>query len=134
MWRRIVHACVVFALALPLGIAWVAVSAALGLALLANRVWPEADRGNCWTFALVKWWREGGYIAARPAPGVRFIGMGMVPHVLWVRHISGCELQQAVPVKRYHGPWLVFRAWHFKFNVIKTEAAERGDWRNVEKP
>lgn len=130
MWRRIVHAGLVCVLAVPLGIAWAAVSVALGLALLAHRMWPSADWGNCWTFALVKWWRDGGYLACRPSTASRAFGFGLVPHVLWVKSLDGCELQQIAPTTHYTGPWMGLRVWYFHFVLRTDESDGRGDWRH----
>ena len=37
-------------------------------AVAADRVWPNAGMGNCWTHVLPRWWRRGGYIPPGESP------------------------------------------------------------------
>lgn len=116
--RRTSHAAIVITAAIPFGVAWLCMAAALRLVLWADALWPEADRGNCWSFAGPRWWHHGGYMAIRPAHGVRLAGVGVVPHVLWLRELCGGDhVEQTLPRDRYHGHWLLWRKLYFRFDV-----------------
>lgn len=127
---KALHALIVFLIAVPLFVAWAAVTLVVGLSVLADKILPNADHGNCWTFSLAKWWREGGYLVVRPVPGVKMFGFGLVPHVFWVKDVQSCELQMTQPVSRYTGLFLIFRCWYFKYVIRRTENPVYGNWRN----
>lgn len=57
----------------------------LATVLLLFTSTEEKGYGNCWTYAIPKWIREGGYLCIRKAHGVSFLGFLMIPHVM---HIS----------------------------------------------
>lgn len=89
------------------------------LAVLGHRVWPEADRGNCWSFALPRF-HEGGYLVVRWANGVRLFGVKF-PHAIWMRRIpEEAEIMQTAPVKRERGRMLP-RVFYFRFEVFTKE-------------
>lgn len=71
-------------------------------AVAANRVWPNAPVGNCWTHVLPRWWRRGGYIAIRRADRVSLCKWLPVPHALHIETLPhrGVKLTQFVPVRR----------------------------------
>lgn len=129
--KRAVHAVLVLSMSAPLLVIYVSSVVAIALALLAHRVWPDANRGTCWSYALPRWWREGGYLAVRPALGVRMFGAGMVPHAIHVRDLGACQVSQTVPVRRYHGTLAVLRTWYFAYYIATTEPSKRGQWREV---
>lgn len=70
--------------------------------VLADRIWPGAGMGNCWTYAMPRWWRSGGYIAIRRADRVALCKWLPVPHALHIERLPrhGVKLSQFVPVKR----------------------------------
>ena len=71
-------------------------------AVAADRIWPNAGMGNCWTHVLPRWWRRGGYIAIRRADRVSLCKWLPVPHALHIARLprSGVKLSQFVPIKR----------------------------------
>ena len=95
--RRIVHAALVIA-SVPLWVVGcVGFAAAAAPILLAHRIWPQADRGNCWSFVGPRWLRHGGYLVVRPAGNVRIFGCP-VPHAIWLRSMpAGADIEQTVP-------------------------------------
>ena len=71
------------------------------IVILADKALPNATSGNCWTYALPKWYRHGGYLLVRNADIVRFLWIFPVPHVAWVKHLgSDVVVEQFDPVKR----------------------------------
>lgn len=71
-------------------------------AIAADRLWPGAHMGNCWTHVLPRWWRRGGYIAIRRADRVSLCKWLPVPHALHIERLPrrGVTLTQFVPVRR----------------------------------
>lgn len=71
-------------------------------AVAADRIWPNAGMGNCWTHVLPRWWRRGGYIAIRRADRVSLCKWLPVPHALHIESLPrrGVKLSQFVPTKR----------------------------------
>lgn len=68
----------------------------------ADRIWPNAGMGNCWTHVLPRWWRRGGYIAIRRADRVSLCKLLPVPHALHLESLprKGVSLTQFVPIRR----------------------------------
>lgn len=67
-----------------------------------NAIMPFSRYGNCWTYALPRWWRHGGYLAIRRADGVGLCRFLPVPHAIWISRLArrGNVMRQFVPVKR----------------------------------
>ena len=129
--RNALHALLVILMAPLLFVAWLAVSLAALLATWADRVRPDAGVGNCWSYALAKFRRDGGYVVCRPVSlGRMFAGIGSILHVFWVADVEGKDLRQTIPKQRYTGPWLILRCWYFPYRIETTEPARRGKWRN----
>lgn len=97
----------------------------VAFSVLAHAIMPSSRHGNCWTCALPRWWRRGGYLAIRRADGVGLCRHLPVPHVIWISRLArhGSVLSQFVPVKRRQT-----RCWP-KFVGYYT-----GEVRNVESP
>ena len=60
--------------------------------------------GNCFTFALARWWRYGGYVVLHKSP------RGWWPHVVYSRDLVTFE--QFLPVS--HQRWY---AWILRWHV-----------------
>jgi hypothetical protein len=114
--KRILHAAVVILAFVPWVIGCLGFGAAIALALLADRILPNARHGNCWSFALPRWWRNGGYLLVRWANGMP------VPHAAWVRRLSdGNELEQTAPLHRVTSWALLWKTLYFPFRVTTVE-------------
>ena len=114
--KRILHAAVVILAFVPWVIGCLGFGAAMALVLLADRIWPNATHGNCWSFVGPRWWRHGGYMLVRWSVELP------VPHVAWVRTLSaGNELEQIEPIDLYSS-WLDW--WltpYFAYRVTTVE-------------
>ena len=132
-FQRFFHASLGFLIDIPLFIAYLSVMLVYWLSVLADKTWPEADRGNCWMFSFAKWHREGRYLAVRPVPGAKMLGTGFVPHIFWVKDLQGCELQMTQPLYRYNGLLLILHCWYFRYVLRNTENPRYGDWRSAPK-
>ena len=128
--RRIAH----FALNAVGVVFWICAmacfTAVTALAILGHKIWPDADRGNCWTWALPRWWREGG-------------GLYIVPSGLWVKvgglriwpvlhaalvHGEIPNIQQTEPIVRRNN---IFSSLYFRYRVISDDRLrKRWEWRN----
>lgn len=95
------------------------------LSVLGDRVLPGATSGNCWSFALPKWHKHGGYLLIRDADGQRFLNLFKVPHVIWVKTLppkgSTIDLEQFVPVKRKVARWLPLHTVYYEGRTRTTE-------------
>lgn len=128
MLRRAAH----FGMAMVGAVLWlvivVQVSALVALAVLGHKVWPQADRGNCWTHALPRWWIKGGYLAIAFSP-LR-IGPIRIPHAVWVPQtfLAGCESTE--PLHRQTTAaqaWFGLKTLYFQFYVRHMD--RKGRWR-----
>lgn len=90
----------------------------MGLAILGHRVWPAADRGNCWSYALPRLARHGGKLQVE-ASKLR-LGPLPIPHAIWVRPDGGTE--QTEPIERRRAAasaWWGLATIYFRFRVKK---------------
>ena len=91
--------------------------------LLADRAWPGADRGNCWSFAIAQAWREGGYLRWRM---VRHVPLPL-PHLAWLSH-AGAQPLQTEPHYRHKG-WRVLFVWmYFRFWIKAEDSQPSPAW------
>lgn len=83
---------------------WAVANALYALAALlivgAYKVLPDSKYGSCWSYAIPRWLLYGGYLVVRPAHGVRFLKVLMIPHVLWMPETPDAEMLQFVPLQR----------------------------------
>jgi len=120
--KRFFHAVLVLLAVIPWAVGVTLFAIALVLVLLADKLWPNADWGNCWSFCGPKWVKEGGYLVARPADGVRFLGKLWIPHVFWMPKIGdGNTVLQTFPIDRTKARWLPWRTLYFRFIVRGKE-------------
>ena len=125
--RTIAHAAVVI-ISFP---AYVLLSVALllmvGGSLLAYKIDPDAKAGNCWSFALARWFKHGGYLAIRPAGDVWFLRVLPILHCLWIQKLGPSELKMTMPRKRMSGAlarWLPWATPYFRFRVVSGDALQ----------
>jgi hypothetical protein len=120
--RRTLHV-----LAIALGfIAWapamclMVVSAAC--ARLADKAIPHSREGNCWSYALSKWTKHGGYMLVRAADGQRFLRRFWVPHVAWVQHIGDdTDMKFFVPTRRKSTSWVPWYVVYYSGRIFTRE-------------
>jgi hypothetical protein len=120
--RRTLHV-----LAIALGfIAWAPAMCLMvlstGCAMLAARILPHAREGNCWSYALDKWARHGGYLLVRNADGQRFLGKFPVPHVEWVKHWGiDNDVRYFVPTRRKSSSWVPWYTIYYSGRIWRRE-------------
>lgn len=88
----------------------------MGLAILGHRVWPEADRGNCWSYALPRLAERGGKLQIEASR--LSIGPLPIPHAIWIRPDGGAE--QTEPCVRRSSAaaaWWGLATIYFRFTV-----------------
>lgn len=122
MIRRILHA-----LAIWIGfIAWAPAMCLLVIsavcARLADRAIPHSPNQNCWSYALAKWTKRGGYLLIRDADGQRFLGKFPVPHVAWVSHVGeDTKMRFFVPTKRKTARWMPWYVVYYGGRILTRE-------------
>ncbi len=124
--KRALHASIVLAAVLPWAVAMMLLALALLLVRAAHRVWPDADHGNCWSFAGPRWHAEGGYLLVRMAEDVRIAGVRVIPHCIWLRSLpAGADIEQTVPLKRARSAWAFLHTPYFRFRVSRLERTRK---------
>lgn len=125
--KRFIHA-VLCLTAVPLWIISMLLLYVAGtLAIKADKVWPEADWGNCWTKAIPLWWERGGYLNARKSDDVKVFNFFYLPHVMWVPTWNeDTEVVQTEPLDRRKGSWLPWYTVHFKYYLVNKETPHNG--------
>ena len=130
--RASIHAALVLLAVVPWIVGLLGFGAALLLVLAADWVWPDANRGNCWSFVGPRWVKHGGYIVVRPADGVRVLGRFWVPHAFWMPKIGMDNvILQTHPATRSRSKWLPWRTLYFEFRVRKRESPHNSDWADL---
>lgn len=120
--RKIVHATLVLLACIPWIVAVNCGVLCLALVMLADKVWPNATSGNCWSFAGPKWFKHGGYLTIRYADNIRLFGKLRVPHAIWIKSLSMDSLvEQTVPINRSKAKKLPWRVFYFPFIVKSKE-------------
>jgi hypothetical protein len=113
--------CVAFGFVVWCVGSWLYASAA-GFAVLAEKCKPNSTHNNCWSFALDRWARLGGYLLVREADGQRFLGFMMVPHVAWVKHLGhDIDLEHFAPIRRKRGWWMPWHVIYYRGRVSHGE-------------
>ena len=94
------------------------------MAELMAKISPEHTHGNCWSYALPRIRKHGGYALVRPADGNnRFMWFFPVWHVLWVKHLPRtAEVEQFIPLERKTGKWFSVHTWWYRGMVRFKES------------
>lgn len=93
------------------------------LAMLGKRIDPTHKRGNCWTYALPEFVENGGYLAVRASHGLKFLGVFIVPHVLYMPVLHGRSvISQYVPVDRRSSSLLPWYAVDYRGEIRSVES------------
>lgn len=105
------------------GIGNILYSLCIGLAMVGDWIYPDSTLGNCWAFALARWWKHGGYIVIRKSDKNGFLGFLPLPHILWLRRMNwnNAEVEHLVPVVRKRSKWFPWYAVYFDGRISNTE-------------
>ena len=108
-----------------------------GMAIFADKMLPRSRTGNCWSYAIPKWLKEGGYLLVRPADGQRVFGHFHVWHCIWVKNIcrwGGLESEQFVPPKRKRSRFAPWYTIYYEGEVRTSEKphpSSTTDWGDL---
>jgi hypothetical protein len=133
-FRHAIHAAVCIIAFFPWLFGVVSFGCALALTILADKIWPNASWGNCWTYSGPRWHKHGGYVLIRPADGIRIPVIGSIPHAIWVPKLCECTVtRHTAPINRHSGKWF---AWiytvYFKFRVKDREHPHNSTWSDLQ--
>ncbi len=93
------------------------------MAMLGKRIDPTHKRGNCWTYALPEFIEHGGYLAVRASDGLKFLGVFIVPHVLYMPILHGRSvISQYVPINKKSSFLFPWHALNYRGRVRNVEA------------
>jgi hypothetical protein len=120
--RRILHALICIAAALPWLAGMLCFGAAALLAVAADRLWPKATWGNCWTHAFARWAKYGGYIGLRSSDTMRLLKVIPVPHVMWIYKLhKDCGVEQIESIHHVEVEWFPWMIFYFPYRLISAE-------------
>lgn len=97
------------------------------LAILGAALYPTTTYGNCWTFALPRWWHGGGYLVIRASQGILFLNRFPIPHIMWVKELPpGTVLEQfqPLPEDRKKASWIPWHVFWFKGRINHKETKQ----------
>lgn len=130
--KRFLHALLVIVGNVPLLGAYLCILFAMWIYVLADKLWPDATRGNCWSFALAQAWKRGGHVPIRPVREAKMaFGLGMALHAAWTPRLHG-QVEQTEPVERYKGPSLLWRWMYFPFSARGADSKTSPAWSESE--
>jgi hypothetical protein len=120
--RQVLHAALILLGTLPWLIAYWAAVVAAGLCWLADKAWPEADRGNCWSYALPKWIEGRGVLAMSFVEDARFLGLFPVIHcAVFPEFPRRASFEMTQPVERRRTQWFPWWSFYFRFRVVRVQ-------------
>ena len=129
--RRFAHLVLVLLAGLPWVIGYFAFATSALLVWVADKVWPEADHGNCWSYAGPRWLKHGGYLAVRVVPSAKFLGAFPVLHAVLLHQMpDGAVLEMTMPLRRQKTKWLPWRTFYFHYRVARKDRAI-SDWADL---
>jgi len=102
--RKLLHAAILLAAAAPWIIAYFMLALAAGMCWAADRVWPNATRGNCWSFALHRWCKERGVLALSFVEDARLLRIFPVVHCALLPSLLPCGPAFRSQSPRLHCP------------------------------
>lgn len=117
---RVLHIILVYLAIIPWMLAVTLGVLCLILVMLAEKAWPNATCGNCWSFVGPKWFKHGGYLGIRYADGIRIFGKLRVPHAIWIKSLGTADVEHTFPVHRSKAKYLPWRILYFPF-LVKTK-------------
>jgi hypothetical protein len=108
--RRTIHATVCLMALIPWTVGMLCLWGNYMLNVLAHKIWPTADWGNCWSALAVNLHKHGGYTISRRSDDVN-IGPFGIPHAIWALELPpGTKVRMSYPLHRHKGKWF---AWIF---------------------
>lgn len=97
------------------------------IAAVGDQVIPGLLYGNCWSYALPRYWGRGGYLIVRRADDVRFLKYFHIPHVMWCAQLPpGMAVEQFVPLVRSKTQWLPWRTIWYPGRIRLRERRVKG--------
>jgi hypothetical protein len=124
---KALHRLLVVISLVPLALAFAFLAIFAGFALLADKAMPHARWGNCWTYAVPRWLKYGGYLSLRRSDGVALFGRVGIPHAVWQSSLRG-GLRMTAPVKRKSGLFFPVHVMLFDFTVWHGDGLHEADW------
>ena len=119
--RQLAHFALVMLGTVPWLVAYWAGALSMLLTVAADRVWPDADRGNCWSHALPKW-RGHRALVLTFVDDARFLRWFPVVHCALLPEFprrSSYEMTQ--PVERRKTAWFPWFTFCFRFKIIRHD-------------
>lgn len=132
MIRAAVHRLVIVLAMAPLLLAFAALKVFTLFALTADRIHPRARWGNCWTYAVARWGRHGGYLLLRAADDVKVMNAVDVPHAIWGPRLG--VYRMTYPLHRKASKWLPFHALLHRFEVWHGDIPHAANWTPSSSP
>ena len=110
-------------------VGWASFGAVALLSALGDRVAPGIMTGNCWSHALARFARRGGYLIVRPADDVRLFWGIRIPHAMWAHDLpEDMDLEQFVPVDRSKSRGIPWRTVWFKGELRSRDRSHPSNW------
>ena len=130
--RHALHAVICIGAFLFWLVSMVNIGIAFGLAVLADKVWPEAMWGNCWTNVARRVYHHGGYLQSRLVKRPRIFGKSFIPHAMWLKKSHPeAQIEQTEPLKRITRLRDTWRTVYFRFYLHGDEPHRRPDGDNT---
>ena len=130
--KRILHAALVILAAIPWALSMLQLRVSLWLVVLADKVWPDATHGNCWSYTGARWAKYGGYVQVRWSDFPR-AGSKLIPHGQWVYRLHpDTGMHQTEPKHRAHRLRDVWRVLYFEFEVRDSDREQPTSWPDLD--
>ena len=121
--RRALHAVIILTGSALWVVAYFLIAACAGMAWAADRVWPGADMGNCFSYTLHRWCSRRGALVLTFVEDARLFRIFPVIHAAWTPGIHRrAEFEMTTPVDRKRSKWLPWWAFYFRYRVVKRDA------------
>lgn len=103
------------------------------ISVLARALMPDSRHGNCWTYAMPRWYEHGGWMMIRWSEDVRLFGLFRIPHAVWLKRLpdEGVQLESFSPTDRKPGRWF---PWHVLWFHGHVKTTDNHSLHNVKEP
>jgi hypothetical protein len=131
--RFSLHATICMVAILPWLIGVFGFYIALWFGILADKVWPNATWGNCWTHAGPLWHRRGGYLCIRWADSQLILGRWRIPHSFHIDTFPEDKvgLTQAVPTYPKQFRLYPYYVLYHHIEVVHNERPHNSAWTSL---